>query len=87
MKNLVIIPAFNEEEALPRTVQSLQKLPDSFEVVIINDGSVDRTAPWPVACGRQPHPHQRRQPAMNGGIGVAVQTGYASRPSAAITIT
>lgn len=43
MKNLVVIPAFNEEQALPLTVADLQGLPEGYELLLVNDGSKDRT--------------------------------------------
>ena len=41
-KLLIIVPAFNEEESLPTTLQSLQAYP--YDIAVVNDGSVDRTA-------------------------------------------
>lgn len=77
MKNLVVIPAYNEEEALPRTVATLQCLPDSYEVLIVNDGSRDATGS--IAEGLAGKSRLRIHVvhlARNSGIGVAVQTGY-----------
>lgn len=77
MRNLIVIPAYNEEEALPRTVENLQRLPDGFEILIVNDGSKDRTKDVANALV-----HTSRLPLrvahlpINCGIGVAVQTGY-----------
>jgi glycosyltransferase involved in cell wall biosynthesis len=43
----VTIPVFNEEESLPRLrdrlVQALGKLRETWEVILVNDGSTDRT--------------------------------------------
>ena len=77
MKHLVIIPAYNEEEALPKTVATLQGLPDGFELLVINDGSLDRTAEVvaELARGSRLPLHLINLP-VNSGIGVAVQTGY-----------
>jgi glycosyltransferase involved in cell wall biosynthesis len=77
MKNLVIIPAYNEEEALPKTVANLQSLPDDFEVLIINDGSKDRTkeVSESLISKSRRKLHVIHLP-VNGGIGVAMQTGY-----------
>ncbi|HKA06743.1 MAG TPA: glycosyltransferase family 2 protein [Gemmataceae bacterium] len=77
MRNLIVMPAFNEEEALPQTVARLQSLPPGFEILIVNDGSVDRTkevANGLAASSRLPL-HVAHLP-VNCGIGVAVQTGY-----------
>ena len=41
VKLLLIVPAFNEEECLPSTIQLLNSYP--YDYVIINDGSDDRT--------------------------------------------
>ena len=77
MRSLVIIPAFNEEAALPGTVARLRDLPAEYEILIVNDGSRDDTRR--VAEGLR---HGAGRPlyvvslAMNCGIGVAVQTGY-----------
>ena len=40
MRHLIVIPAYNEEEALPQTVARLQRLPAGFEILIVNDGSI-----------------------------------------------
>ena len=77
MRHLIVIPAYNEEEALPKTIDRLQSLPAGFEIVIVNDGSKDRTrdvAEQLAHCSRVPV--QVVHLPVNCGIGVAVQTGY-----------
>jgi glycosyltransferase involved in cell wall biosynthesis len=45
LKFLIIIPAHNEQENLPFTLDSLQKQSfKDFKVVIVNDGSTDKTS-------------------------------------------
>ena len=45
MKFLIIIPAHNEENNLPFTLDSLKgQIHDDFKVVVVNDGSTDATA-------------------------------------------
>jgi glycosyltransferase involved in cell wall biosynthesis len=77
MKNLIIIPAFNEERSLPAVVEHLQSLPDDYELLIINDGSSDRTGPLAEQLARRSRLllHVIHLP-YNCGIGVTVQTGY-----------
>lgn len=76
-QHLVVLPAFNEEGALRYTVAKLQALPDQFELLIVNDGSADRTSQiaHDLAHTSRIRLHVVDLP-MNGGIGVAVQTGY-----------
>lgn len=74
-KTLLVLPAFNEEEALPKTIASLQNLPDGYEILIVNDGSRDRTAAVAESLASRPPLHVVHLP-VNSGIGVAVQTGY-----------
>lgn len=77
MRNLIVMPAFNEEEALPKTVASLARLPRGFEALIVNDGSTDRTGPVAEALAESaPLPVHVVHLPVNSGIGVAVQTGY-----------
>lgn len=44
MKLLVIIPAYNEEESILKTVQALRKTCPQYDYLVVNDGSSDRTA-------------------------------------------
>ena len=43
----IIVPCYNEEEALPFFYpvahEVLEKLPDDYELIFVNDGSKDKT--------------------------------------------
>ncbi|MDE3225898.1 MAG: TIGR04283 family arsenosugar biosynthesis glycosyltransferase [Nitrospirota bacterium] len=39
----VIIPAYNEEKALPETLRRLVRQPGDYEVIVVDGGSTDRT--------------------------------------------
>ena len=39
----VIIPVFNEEKVLPRTLRALLAQPGEYEVIVVDGGSADRT--------------------------------------------
>ena len=43
MKKLIIIPAFNEEANIVKTIESIKKDAPGFDYVIINDCSTDST--------------------------------------------
>lgn len=40
----IIIPAYNEQEAILETVQRIKALPIETEIILVNDGSTDNTA-------------------------------------------
>jgi glycosyltransferase involved in cell wall biosynthesis len=78
VKHLIVIPAYNEEAALPRTLTLLDSmLPETYEVLVVNDGSKDGTgeAAEAFAARSRLAVHVLHLP-VNGGIGIAVQTGY-----------
>lgn len=74
-KVLLVIPAYNEEENILKTYNSIvdynKKYKTKYDVIIINDGSLDNTSE---IC------HKNNIPVIdlihNLGIGGAVQTGY-----------
>ena len=70
-KILFIIPAFNEEESILKTVQSIKNYNPKWDVLVINDGSTDQTQN---ICETNQIPVINL--IMNLGIGGAVQTGY-----------
>lgn len=71
MKKLIIIPAYNEAENLPKLISGIKRMLPEFDYVIINDGSTDKTRKL---C-EQEGMNVVTLP-INSGIGVAVQTGY-----------
>jgi glycosyltransferase involved in cell wall biosynthesis len=75
MRNLIVVPAYNEAEALPGTVAALDRLPDGFEILVVNDGSTDRTGAVAARLTSRLPVHVLHL-SVNSGIGVAVQTGY-----------
>ena len=71
MKKLIIIPAFNEEVNIERTVENIKKDAPGFDYVIINDCSTDSTRKICEEKG-----YRVVNLPINLGIGGAVQTGY-----------
>jgi len=69
---LVIIPAYNEEETIGSVLEAIQASAPACRVLVIDDGSTDRTAEVVEAHGGA---ILLRMP-FNAGIGVAMQTGY-----------
>jgi len=70
-KTLVIIPAFNEESSLPGVIASIRKSLPETHILVVNDGSRDRTAQAATTAGAMV-----LNLCMNMGYGVALQTGY-----------
>ena len=70
-RNLAIVPAYNEAEAIAATVTEIRRWAPEFDVLVIDDGSRDATAK-----------RARRTGAtvlslpFNLGIGGAMQSGY-----------
>lgn len=71
MKSIVIIPAYNEEKSIEKTVADIRKNAPEFDYVIVNDCSRDNTLKVCTEKGM----HVLNLP-INLGIGGAVQTGY-----------
>jgi glycosyltransferase involved in cell wall biosynthesis len=68
---LAIVPAFDEEASVGAVVDEIHAAGLGFDVLVVDDGSRDRTASVARAHGA----HVVRLP-FNLGIGGAVQTGY-----------
>ena len=70
-KTLIVIPSFNEEASIGQVLNDVKKYVPGIPILVINDGSVDRTAKIAEESGAQvislPY---------NSGYGVALQTGY-----------
>ena len=71
MKKLAVIPAYNEAGNIEKTVQDITENAPSFDYIIINDCSKDKTAE---ICQKSGF-HIINLP-VNMGIGGGVQTGY-----------
>jgi glycosyltransferase involved in cell wall biosynthesis len=71
-RTLVVIPAYNEEQSLPAVLKELAEQTPEYDVLVISDGSVDRTADIARAHGA----HVAELP-FNLGIGGALRTGFA----------
>jgi len=68
---IVIIPAYNEENSIHHVVRSIKQAYESFDVLVINDGSHDKTSEYAASAGAIVLNHP-----FNLGYGVAIQTGY-----------
>src|SRR6266536_1878254 len=69
-RHLAIVPAYNEEGAIGATVVDIHEQTD-FDVLVVDDGSTDRTAERAQLAGATVIRHP-----FNLGIGGAVQSGY-----------
>jgi glycosyltransferase involved in cell wall biosynthesis len=71
LKRLAIVPALNEEGAIGRVIEEIRAVDPDFDIVVIDDGSTDRTAGVASARGVRV-----LSLPFNLGIGGAVQTGF-----------
>ena len=71
IKSLIIIPAYNESENLPKLFSALKEAEGDFDIIVINDCSKDNTE---AVCIN--HNIKVVSLPVNLGIGGAVQTGY-----------
>ena len=71
LRRVAIVPACDEAGSVGAVVREIRALDPGLEVVVIDDGSTDRTAAEAQAAGA----HVVRLP-FNLGIGGAVQTGF-----------
>jgi len=71
LRRVAIVPAFNEEHTVPHVIDELRAFDPGMDVVVIDDGSADRTA----AVAQVKGARVLRLP-FNLGIGGAVQTGF-----------
>lgn len=80
MKLSIVIPAYNEEKRLPRTLDKIiaylsQYCKESYEIIIVDDGSRDRTAEIVGGYAKKyPFMHLIKK-AGNAGRGAAVRDG------------
>ena len=71
MRVLIIIPAYNEEKNIKKTVNSIKKYDNNLDYIVINDGSTDNTKQV-----LEENDINYIDLPFNLGIGAAVQTGY-----------
>jgi glycosyltransferase involved in cell wall biosynthesis len=67
----ILLPAYNEEENIRQIIDSAKKHINDAEIVVIDDGSRDRTEAWARAARAYVIRHSR-----NLGKGEAVKTGF-----------
>ena len=71
LRRIAIVPAYQEEAVIASLVLEIKSFDPSLDIVVVDDGSTDRTAASAAAAGaavvRLPY---------NLGIGGAVQTGF-----------
>lgn len=68
---LVIMPAWNEAEAIGQTVREVLATSDRYDVVVVNDGSTDNTAEEAAAAGAAV-----LHLPFNLGVGGAMRAGF-----------
>jgi glycosyltransferase involved in cell wall biosynthesis len=71
LRRVAIVPALNEEGSVARVIGEIRAFDPGFEVVVVDDGSDDRTADVAAAHGAR----VLRLP-FNLGIGGSVQTAF-----------
>jgi glycosyltransferase involved in cell wall biosynthesis len=71
LRRIAIVPAYNEERNVARVIDELRAFDPGLDIVVVSDGSHDRTA----AVAAERGAHVVALP-FNLGIGGAVQTGF-----------
>lgn len=66
----ILLPAYNEEQSIGRTIALIKDRYPDFEVFVVDDGSTDNTLKAAMAAGANVWPHP-----YNMGNGAAIKTG------------
>ncbi len=76
-KLTIVVPVFNEEGTIRQVLDALvaQPIPGDFEVIVVDDGSTDRTQEILQSTWHNRHLSVRHE--VNRGKGAAVRTGIA----------
>jgi dolichyl-phosphate beta-glucosyltransferase len=87
----IVIPAYNEEQRLPRTIEAIERYLEgkgiSYELILVDDGSVDGTRMiMDKAAERNPYVRVEVLP-HNRGKGRAIATGVAVAKGSEILVT
>ena len=73
----VVVPAYNEEKTIVRVLDTvLEKVPATFEVIVVDDGSTDRTRENVAAYMRNNSSVRLICHEKNRGKTAAVSTGF-----------
>ena len=71
LRVLAVVPAYNEQASVGRTVRELQESYSDLDIVVVDDGSVDETARAAQRAGALVC-----QLPYNLGVGGAMRAGY-----------
>lgn len=69
----ILLPAYNEEQNIDATIRNILRLYPDFEVLVIDDGSTDKTMQLAMDAGANVWPHP-----YNIGNGAAIKSGLRS---------
>lgn len=85
----VIIPAFNEEENIQKTMELVGTLVrqtiKNFEIVVVNDGSTDRTGEIVAAAAKRNRLVRLVNHKTNEGLGKALRDGFGAAAKTYVT--
>lgn len=85
----VSIPAFNEEENIQKTIALVEGLVKNcikdFEIVVVNDGSTDRTGEIVAAAAKRNKRVRLVTHAENEGLGSALRDGFRASTKTFVT--
>ena len=70
----VVVPAYNEEALIVKTIVSMPELVD--RIIVVNDGSTDRTAEIVEETAKEDSRVSLMKHEVNQGVGGAIVTGY-----------
>ena len=68
-KVLVVIPAYNEQDAIAQVIQQIKA--EGFDALVVNDGSTDQTLTRAIEAGAEVVTLN-----SNSGVGVAIRTAF-----------